>query len=290
MHVTITSHGPTIPAAEPDVVCDLTEALHNPPRDPGLLDLNGDEQPVRDHVLTTPGAQGVIRHLVRRTEAALRRTADRPVHVHVHSPTGRHRPVAIASAAARVLTLAGIEVHLEHLDAATPPPSKSAPRQRYYKAPASYSPQPDDPPAVLLLGHLSATTWQAEAAAVLLSAGAVVLNPNSPTTEDDAAWAEWIHHHLHQHAALALYWFPTSLTSPPPAPSALHQLHATLSSSRPLVVGADPGYADARDLVHQARLARPGLTVHANFDAVLDEALRRLPVPTRKAHPTGGDQ
>lgn len=284
MHVTITSHGPTIPAVEPDLVCDLTEALHNPPGDPRLLDLNGDEQPIRDHVLATPGAQDVIRHLVRRTEAALRRTADRPVHVHVHSPAGRHRPVAIASAAARVLALAGTEVHLEHLDAATLSPSKTAPRQRYFKAPASYSPQPDDLPAVILLGNLSAPTWQAEAAAVLLSAGAVVLSPDSPTTEDDTAWAEWIHHNLHRHAALALYWFPNSLTSPPPAPSTLNQLRATLSSSRPLVVGAEPGYAEARALVHQARLIRPGLTVHANFDAVLDEALRRLPAPT------GGDR
>ncbi|MFD9819398.1 RapZ C-terminal domain-containing protein [Streptomyces violascens] len=77
---------------------------------------------VRDHVLTTPGANTEISAIVDSTAALLRGYADsrhKLVHVAVACRGGRHRSVAIAEIAAEYLRAEeeiGVEVEHVHID------------------------------------------------------------------------------------------------------------------------------------------------------------------------------
>jgi UPF0042 nucleotide-binding protein len=109
-------HGP-MPAGHAHFV-DLRTALRNPADNTALIDMNGLDPDVIQHVLATPGAEELIDTTVRHIQAAL----------HINRPRGhradavamcrggRHRSVTIAEAVAHRLRAAGIGVEVEHRD------------------------------------------------------------------------------------------------------------------------------------------------------------------------------
>jgi hypothetical protein len=245
------------------------------------VELTGRDQPVRDAVLTAPGAQAVIRHLARRTGAALANADGNPVHVHVYGTTGRHRSVAIAEAVARVLRLAGWTTTLDHLHIDQPPrPDLLPDRRRYYEAPRSYTPQPNDPTPVFLAGSShNHRAWRTEAAAVLLSIGVIVLNPQNPEMPG-IPQAACEHQHLRRPEVISLLWLAARPGLVQPEPRTLLQLGAALDDpSRRIVVGADRDYPTARDIARRASQARPGLHLHATLDSALRDVIQHLAGP-----------
>ncbi|MER5863138.1 nucleoside 2-deoxyribosyltransferase domain-containing protein [Kitasatospora sp. NPDC002040] len=147
----------------------------------------------------------------------------------------------------------------------------------YIVAPQSYLPAPGGPAAVFLAGGISGCAdWQAEAAAALLAAGLVVINPRRPEglavddPERAPAQIAWEHHHLHQQGVFTLFWFPGSGSV---QPIALFELGVALGEGRPLAVGVDPGYLRRLDVHEQLRHARPGLVVHPTLAEVVAQVI-----------------
>ncbi|MFI6771174.1 HIT domain-containing protein [Streptomyces sp. NPDC050355] len=81
----------------------------------GLVPLTGLDDPVREHVLSTPGATTLIENTGREI-VALRehRASDHQVHLDVHCWYGRHRAPAVAEAIGAWLTEQGIDVEIVH--------------------------------------------------------------------------------------------------------------------------------------------------------------------------------
>lgn len=125
-HATITTYGVlhgTAPASTPTaaVILDLTTALRNPHHDPAMRYLTGLDDAVRDHVLTTPGAEQIITDTAERITTALANTEPgTPVHAQVYCQGGRHRSVAVAEQLGARLRGAGITVHVHHRDVDKP--------------------------------------------------------------------------------------------------------------------------------------------------------------------------
>ena len=124
-NVLITSYGVLhAPAPEGDALTvDLRTALRNPHHDPAMRQLTGLDEPVRAHVLATPGAWDIIDRTVSRVLAMLGyaptgHTAPLPVHTFCQG--GRHRSVAIAEAVAAELRDCGITVQVTHRDVTKP--------------------------------------------------------------------------------------------------------------------------------------------------------------------------
>ncbi|WP_099906338.1 nucleoside 2-deoxyribosyltransferase domain-containing protein [Streptomyces sp. TLI_171] len=158
----------------------------------------------------------------------------------------------------------------------TPQHPTASTRPRYVEAPERYEPAAGDPPAIFLAGGITdCPDWQAEAAELLLADGLVVLNPRRsdfPIGDPAAAPAQiaWEYRHLHLPQVLTLFWFPAEAVQP----IALLEFGAALDTpARPLAVGAHPHYPRRLDVLHQARLARPALTVRDDLPAVLADVL-----------------
>ena len=112
-------HGPA-PADGDALLIDLSSALRNPHQDPELRYRNGLDPAVRDHVLTTPGADRVVALGVDRIRAlvTVHTMQVQPIltRVHVACRGGRHRSVAVAEEIARQLRREGIGVEVHHRD------------------------------------------------------------------------------------------------------------------------------------------------------------------------------
>jgi len=114
-----TLHGPA-PADGDALLIDLSNALRNPHHDPALRYRTGLDPAVRDHVLTTPGADRVVALGVDRIRAlvTVHTMQVQPIltRVHVACRGGRHRSVAVAEEIARELRREGIGVEVHHRD------------------------------------------------------------------------------------------------------------------------------------------------------------------------------
>jgi RNase adapter protein RapZ len=100
------------------VTVDLRRALRNPHQDPAMRYKTGLDPEVRDHVLSTPGADRIIADTVLRILAVLYGWAEPQLRsdAHIFCKGGRHRSVAIAEAVATRLRSLGIGVEVEHRD------------------------------------------------------------------------------------------------------------------------------------------------------------------------------
>ncbi|QVJ03102.1 hypothetical protein KGD82_13790 [Nocardiopsis eucommiae] len=120
MSVTITTfgvlHGDE-PSASNPVRIDLTTALRNPADDPALIELTGLDARVRDHVMTTPGADVIRDQALADIEEALK---EGDVDVLVYCRGGRHRSVAMGEELHDALVGRGVVVKIVHRDVEKP--------------------------------------------------------------------------------------------------------------------------------------------------------------------------
>lgn len=115
-------HGEAPEATSPVISVDLRTALRNPADDRSLINMTGLDAPVRDHVLSTPGAREIITDTVGRTLAAYAWSGqkNRRQDVMIFCRGGRHRSVAIAEAVAAELRSLGHNVEVDHRDISKP--------------------------------------------------------------------------------------------------------------------------------------------------------------------------
>ncbi|MFI5868362.1 hypothetical protein [Streptomyces sp. NPDC051546] len=112
-----TLHDDALALAADTLFFDLGGKLRNPHSDPAMRYRTGLDPAVREHVLTTPGANDEINRIMGQTTALLNGYADRRgklVRVTVACRGGRHRSVAIAEQAAEYLRAEGVGVEVEH--------------------------------------------------------------------------------------------------------------------------------------------------------------------------------
>ena len=101
------------------ITLDTRYVLRNPHSDPSLRALTGHDLAVRDHVLATPGARGLVAHavaLAATLACAAATTSGQRVDVAVGCVGGRHRSVALAEEITRQLLLYGIGTEVTHRD------------------------------------------------------------------------------------------------------------------------------------------------------------------------------
>lgn len=112
-------HGPA-PDEGDVLLIDLSNALRNPHHDPEMRYRNGLDPVVRDHVLTTPGADRIVSLNVDRIRAlvTVHTLQVQPLltRVHIACRGGRHRSVAVAEEIARELRRENIGVEVYHRD------------------------------------------------------------------------------------------------------------------------------------------------------------------------------
>lgn len=115
-------HGEAPEATAPFIGVDLRTALRNPADDRNMINMTGLDAKVRDHVLSTPGAQEIITDTVGRILAAYTWSGaqNRRQDVMIFCRGGRHRSVAIAEAVAARLRSLGHNVEIEHRDIGKP--------------------------------------------------------------------------------------------------------------------------------------------------------------------------
>jgi UPF0042 nucleotide-binding protein len=101
-----------------EITVDLRVLLRNPIHDPALRQQTGLEPVVRDYVLATPGARGILAATAVLTRAALG-PVDRQglaVTVAFGCAGGRHRSVVLATALRNLLAADGIGAEVSHHD------------------------------------------------------------------------------------------------------------------------------------------------------------------------------
>lgn len=137
--------------------------------------------------------------------------------------------------------------------------------------------------AVFLAGGITdCPDWQTEMVEMMDGSDLVVLNPRRkdfPISDPDAAQAQitWEHHYLRR-AGVISFWFPKETL----CPIVLYELGAWSMTGKPLVVGVEPGYQREADVRIQTRLARPGLVIVDQLEAV---AARVIATPGRPGLP-----
>lgn len=127
VQVLITTYG-TLHGPAPDegdaLTIDLSNALRNPHANPDMRYLTGLDPEVRQHVLTTPGADRIVALNVDRIRALVTvhtlQVQPMLTRVHIACRGGRHRSVAVAEEIARELRDEGLEVEVQHRDMGRP--------------------------------------------------------------------------------------------------------------------------------------------------------------------------
>lgn len=107
------------PAPEADITIDTRRRLRNPSADPRMRELTGLDDPVRLHVLGTPGAVRLVEDTAD-LAADLQQLTGGPVTVAIGCVGGRHRSVALAEELAGVLRRDGVKTTVEHRDVHRP--------------------------------------------------------------------------------------------------------------------------------------------------------------------------
>ena len=104
------------PPAGDALTADLTSALRNPHHDPGMRYRTGLDPSVREHVLSTSGADALVERTVRRLGALMDAGVEpgEPLRLHIYCQGGRHRSVAIAEAVAASLRPWDLNVTVTH--------------------------------------------------------------------------------------------------------------------------------------------------------------------------------
>jgi UPF0042 nucleotide-binding protein len=105
-------------SAHSGLVFDVGDGrFRNPHADVRMRELTGLDEPVRDHVLRTPGVMREVERIAETAKALLFSYANRRrklVHVTVSCRGGRHRSVAISESVAEYLRTDEIAVEVEH--------------------------------------------------------------------------------------------------------------------------------------------------------------------------------
>lgn len=132
---------------------------------------------------------------------------------------------------------------------------------KYIECPHRWTRTPGQPAIFLAGGITACPDWQQTLTGHLTTTRYVVLNPrraNFPMSDPDAAEAQirWEFDHLRQ-ADLISFWFCQAALQP----IALYELGAWSMTTRPIVVGVEPGYARELDVRLQTHLARPTVRV-----------------------------
>lgn len=128
-------------------------------------------------------------------------------------------------------------------------------------------------PAIFLAGGISGVVpWQREAIGQLEAVWPVIYNPRRddfPMGDDEEGRRQirWEYDHLRL-ADVILFWFSYETLQP----IALFELGHWAAHSKPIVVGAHPGFQRRFDVVEQLALARPGLSVHADLRSLCADA------------------
>lgn len=104
---------------EADVTLDTRRLLRNPSADPRMRELTGLDDPVRLHVLDTPGAVRLVEDTADLV-SDLHHLTGGPVTVAIGCVGGRHRSVALAEELAGVLRRDGVKTEVEHRDVHRP--------------------------------------------------------------------------------------------------------------------------------------------------------------------------
>ncbi|WP_157255032.1 RapZ C-terminal domain-containing protein [Nonomuraea typhae] len=104
-----------------DITIDARRSLRNPHHNPAMVDLTGLDDVVRQHVLDTPGAPGIIARTANLARGLIEDLQPgRQVTVATGCAGGRHRAVALAEAIAQTLREHGLAVDVDHRDVAKP--------------------------------------------------------------------------------------------------------------------------------------------------------------------------
>lgn len=124
IQVTITSFGyGHSPAPQADITIDTRRHLRNPHDDPSMRKLTGLHSAVRQHVLNTPGARGLITSTAVMARELLEDVADarfKLVAIAIGCVGGRHRSAALAEEIGVELRARGIGVEVFHRDVNKP--------------------------------------------------------------------------------------------------------------------------------------------------------------------------
>jgi RNase adapter protein RapZ len=112
-------HGPP-PVAH--LTVDVRDLLRNPHIDPAMRELTGSHPAVRDHVLHTPGAVGVLggTWVLLRKLTHVVPPGDGVVTVAFGCAGGRHRSVALADKLVALLIRDGVDAVVRHRDVHRP--------------------------------------------------------------------------------------------------------------------------------------------------------------------------
>jgi RNase adaptor protein for sRNA GlmZ degradation len=104
------------PAAH--ILIDLRTALRDPHTSPEMRDLTGLEPTVRAHVLSTPGADLIVRGIAATVLGMLPAydAQDLRIDVVIGCKGGKHRAPAIANEVFHLLAQQGVGVDIEHRD------------------------------------------------------------------------------------------------------------------------------------------------------------------------------
>ncbi|MCF6467434.1 ATPase [Nonomuraea sp. MG754425] len=100
------------PPPRADLLIDVRDVLRNPHDHPALREMTGMDEPVRRHVLDTPGALRLLHHVVATASALAADLApqNRTVTVAWGCSGGRHRAVALAEETFALLWASGADV------------------------------------------------------------------------------------------------------------------------------------------------------------------------------------
>jgi Nucleoside 2-deoxyribosyltransferase like len=135
-----------------------------------------------------------------------------------------------------------------------------------------------DGSVVFLAGGITGCPdWQQAAVSLLAGVDATVMNPRRPTriagaSDIAAEQVAWECRYLSR-ADVVLFWFP-----PGPAiqPIALYELGKIAAGTKPIAVGADPGYCRRLDVVLQLSHARPDVSVYSTLTATAERVKQLL--------------
>lgn len=142
----------------------------------------------------------------------------------------------------------------------------------YVEAP-NVVPQTDR--SLFLAGTITgAPDWQTELRDKIKTLDIVVYNPrraNFPIDDPNAAYGQikWEHDRLRE-AGVISFWFAKETMGP----IVLFELGVHTMTSKPILVGVEPGYPRAQDVEIQMKLARPEIKIRTTLDDLAKDIIQ----------------